>query len=134
LCWKIIPTILTKTQLNKMSIVIQQPKSIIINMSALTKKTFSRNAHENTKLMNHQSHCLLYNESLSMAWTLSTHTVYKLLFVYPSLNEIPFLCNHLRNFTQSFIWCPACLQNLQTTYRTCSLGGRALIFTCTNLS
>jgi hypothetical protein len=55
--------------LSQISIVIHNvmTKSIIINMSALTKKSFSRKVHENIKLMNHKSHCLLHNESLSMA-------------------------------------------------------------------
>jgi hypothetical protein len=93
-------------------------KSIITNMSVLTKSSFSRKAPESIKLMNHKSNCLLHNESLSMTWKLSTHLIYKLLFVHHSLNVIPFLCNHLRNSTQSFIWCPAYLQNLQMTRGT----------------
>jgi hypothetical protein len=92
------------------------------NISTWTKKSFSRNAYNDTKLI-HKSHCLLHNESLSMAWKLSTHVVYKLLFVLPSLNGIPFLYNYLRKSTQSFIWYPACLQNLQTTYGTCPFWG-----------
>jgi hypothetical protein len=102
------------------------PKSIITNMSVLTKKSFSRKAYENIKLMNHWRHCLLHNESLLMTWTFNTHVVYKNLFVHPCMNGILFSCNHLRNSTQSFIWCPACLQNLQATRRTCSLGALSL--------
>jgi hypothetical protein len=92
------------------------------NMSTWTKKSFSRKAHKDIKLI-HKSHYLLHNESLLIAWKLSTHDVYKLQFIHPSLNEISILCNHLRNFTQSFIWCPACLQNLQTTRGTCPFWG-----------
>jgi hypothetical protein len=99
------------------------------NMSTLNKKSFSRKADENIKLMNHKSHYLLHNESLSMAWKLSTHAVYKLLFVLHSLNGILFLCNHLRNSTHFFMWCPTCLQNLQTSCRTCPfLGALSLDF------
>jgi hypothetical protein len=50
----------------------------------------------------------------------------KILFVHSSVNGIPFSCNHLRNSTQFFIWCPACLENLQVTRETCSLGDLSL--------
>jgi hypothetical protein len=52
-------------------------KSIITDMSVLTKKSISRKAHENIRLMNHWNHCLLHNESLLMTWTFNTHAVYK---------------------------------------------------------
>ena len=61
-----------------------------------------------------------------MAWAFNTHVVYKILFIHPSVNGIPFSCNHLRNSTQSFIWCPAYLQNLQVIHGICSLGALSL--------
>jgi hypothetical protein len=61
-----------------------------------------------------------------MAWTFNTHDVYKNLFIHPSVNGIPFSCNHLRNSSQSFIWCPAYLQNLQVIHGICSLGALSL--------
>jgi hypothetical protein len=109
-----------------LSFTMWWPKFIITDMSVLTKKSFSRKAHENIRLMNHWNHCLLHNESLLMAWTFNTHDVYKNLFVHPSVNGIPFSCNHLRNSSQSFIWCPACLQNLQVIRRICFLGALSL--------
>jgi hypothetical protein len=64
--------------------------------------------------------------SLLMAWAFNTHVVYKILFIHPSVNGILFSCNHLSNSTQSFIWYPACLQNLQATHGTCSLENLSL--------
>jgi hypothetical protein len=61
-----------------------------------------------------------------MAWIFNTHVIYKILFVHRSVNWISFSCKHLRNSTQSFIWCPACLQNLQATRGICSLEGLSL--------
>jgi hypothetical protein len=101
-------------------------KFIITDMCVLTKKSFSRKAHENIRLMNHWNHCLLHNESLLIAWTFNTHVVYKNLFVHPSVNGIPFSCKHLRNSSQSFIWCLAYLQNLQVIRGICSLGALSL--------
>jgi hypothetical protein len=83
-------------------------------MSTWTNKSFLRKAYNDIKLI-HKSHCLLHDESLSMAWKINTYAIYKLLFVHTYLNGIPFFCNHLRNSTQTFIWCLACLQNLQMT-------------------
>jgi hypothetical protein len=37
------------------------------NMNTWTKKSFSRKAHKDIKLMKYESHCLLQIESLSMA-------------------------------------------------------------------
>jgi hypothetical protein len=90
-----------ETQLNQISIVIHNVMTKIhyYNMSR-TKKSFS--------------------------WTFNTYAVYKILFIHPSVNEIPFSCNHLRNSTQSFIWCHACLQNLQAIRGTRFLGALSL--------
>jgi hypothetical protein len=50
-----------ETELSKISIVIHNvmTKSNITNMSALTKKSFSRKEHENIKLMNHKKTLLI---------------------------------------------------------------------------
>jgi hypothetical protein len=80
-----------------LSFTMWWPKFIITDMSVLTKKSFSRKAHKNIRLMNHWNYCLLRNESLLMAWTFNTHAVYKNLFVHPSVNTISFSCNHSRN-------------------------------------
>jgi hypothetical protein len=76
------------------------------SMRTWTKKSFSRKAHNGIKLI-HKSHCLLHNESLSMAWKLSTHAIY--------------------NNNLFIMWCPTYLQNLQTSCGTYPFWGALLL-------
>jgi hypothetical protein len=111
------------------------------NMITWTKKSFLRKAHNNIKLFN-KSHCLLYDESLSMAWKLSTHAIYKLLFVYSSMNGILILVQPLEEL-HIVLHLVSCLlresaNDLQDLPLLRSLivwlRGRDLILTCTNSS
>jgi hypothetical protein len=93
LCWKIILTI-TKPNINYHS---QCDDHIhYYNMSTWIKKSFSRKAHktnESLKLL------LITQWEFINGLKTSTHAVCNSNFIHPSLNGIPFLCNHLRNST-----------------------------------
>jgi hypothetical protein len=110
------------------------------NMSTWTKKSFSRMAHKDIKLMNHKNHCLLQNESFN-GLKISTYAVYNSncssffkwnpLFVQPleKIGVVFHVVFHLlEKFANSLRDLPF-LRSLITWPR-----GRALILTCINSS
>jgi hypothetical protein len=113
LCWKIILTI-TKPNINYHS---QCDDHIhYYNMSTWIKKSFSKKAHktnESLKLL------LITQWEFINGLKTSTHAVCNSNFIHPSLNGIPFLCNHLRNSTQSFMRFPMRIPFLCNHLRIC---------------
>jgi hypothetical protein len=90
------------------------------NMSTWIKKSFSRKAHKTNESL---KPFLITQWEFINGLKTSTHVVYNSNFVHHSLNRIPFLCNHLRNSTQSFMRCLTFLQNLQTSCGSCPFLG-----------